>query len=364
LLDALAAAPRSAGGAHEAAARARCAELLRDGGFEVREEPFEYSALPGLWATPIAGAVSGLALAAAGHAGYRLHAPRAALALLVAGAAALGVWSWWSARHAVLDATVLRRRGINLVATRGATPRVWLAAHLDSKRQPVSILVRAAGITLSLLAWAAAAVVAVLSLAGANASAWWPWVSAAGVVGAVPVALSVVRDGSPGALDNASGAAATVLAACATPDDLSLGVLLTSAEELGLAGAAAWARARTGGPRLRVLNCDGVDDDGATTLFYSGRAPTALLAAVSRAARATLTPARVRRLLPGILADSVALANAGHAAVTVSRGGYGTLSRIHRRSDRADRMNGRGIALVARLLAAAAVAAGEDDDGH
>ena len=362
LLDTLAARPRPAGGAAEAAAREHCARLLREAGFDVREEPFEYSALPGRWATPFAGLTSGLALAAAGHLGFRLLMPRAAAGVLAAGVAVLALVALWSARGAVLDARLLRATSVNLVATRGDAPRVWLAAHLDSKRQPISILVRATGITMSIIAWLAAIAVAVVNVASGAATQWWPVVSVLGVLGAIPMALSVVRDGSPGALDNASGAAAVVEAARTVAAAHSLGVVLTSAEELGLAGAAAWARSRSG--QLTVLNCDGVDDGGRTTVFYSGRAPRALLGAMARGAERSGVPVRVRRLLPGILTDSVVLARGGHASITVSRGGYATLARIHRASDTSDRIDGQGIATVARLLAAAAIAAGETDDGR
>jgi hypothetical protein len=61
---------------------------------------------------------------------------------------------------------------------------------------------------------------------------------------------------------------------------------------------------------------------------------------------------RTRRLLPGILADSVALADAGWETVTLSRGTAATLARIHRPGDRADRMTAAGIAATAPLVAA------------
>jgi hypothetical protein len=60
-----------------------------------------------------------------------------ALALVVAVAVVRGV----------VDAPVMRRRGVNIEATRGASsPQLWLVAHLDSKSQPVPMLVRVAGV--------------------------------------------------------------------------------------------------------------------------------------------------------------------------------------------------------------------------
>src|SRR5829696_3225298 len=52
LLDVLTVAPRPAGSAAEARARSVCTGHLEALGFDVREEPFGYSALPGLYATP------------------------------------------------------------------------------------------------------------------------------------------------------------------------------------------------------------------------------------------------------------------------------------------------------------------------
>ena len=96
-------------------------------------------------------------------------------------------------------------------------------------------------------------------------------------------------------------------AAAALFSGASVGVLITDAEELALAGARAWARSRPPGV---ALNCDSVDDDGELTVMYyavDGRSGSSALAVVRAARNVALT---VRRLLPGILTDSVALADA------------------------------------------------------
>jgi Zn-dependent M28 family amino/carboxypeptidase len=162
-----------------------------------------------------------------------------------------------------------------------------------------------------------------------------------------------VRARSHGALDNASGVAAVLLAAAEADPARPLGVLLTSAEELGLAGARAWAgawRASGRAPGVAV-NCDGVDDAGRLTAMYSGARPEALARAVAGDdAGSDAGAASVRRLLPGILVDAVALADAGWRTITVSRGTLGTLGRIHTPRDTADRLVGSGIADAARLM--------------
>ena len=57
-------------------------------------------------------------------------------------------------------------------------------------------------------------------------------------------------------------------------------------------------------------------------------------------------------MIPGLLADNLAFANAGWDAITLSRGNIGTLARVHTSGDNLERMTGTGIANAARLLAA------------
>jgi putative aminopeptidase FrvX len=221
-------------------------------------------------------------------------------------------------------------------------------AHLDSKSQPVPILARAAGITLVALTWLAAAALAGTALFHGVAGGAWLAVIGVAVVGAIPVIATTVGSRSPGALDNATGVA-TVLAAAEQARG-PVGVCLTSAEELGLAGARAWVRARGAAGSCVALNCDGVDDVGATTCMYSGSRPDGLVAAVIAAASRARVALRAHRLLPGVLTDGVALADAAWPVVTLSKGGPRTLARIHTPYDRADAITGAGIAEVASVM--------------
>ena len=326
----------------------------------MREERFAYSALPGRWGTPIAGAAAAAVLAGAGALGASGRGA-AALGLLAGAGGAMALAGRWMARHGVLRAPLLRRTGVNLVAERGGdgnTPRVWLVAHVDSKSQPVPIGLRAAGVAGTGVAWLAAMGVAGAQALGAPLSGWWGPLAAVGVLAAMPVALTTVGGRSDGALDNASGVAAVLEAARRVPAHLPLGVLVTSAEELGLAGARAWALGRRPGV---ALNCDGVDDEGELVAMYSGRRPRALLDALDAAAAAAGTAVRARRLVPGILTDGVALADAGWPVVTVSRGTRATLRRIHTRHDDLAHLAGVGLAPAAALLAATASRLAADD---
>jgi hypothetical protein len=239
----------------------------------------------------------------------------------------------------VLDLPWLRARAENLVARRGSTPpRVWLVAHLDTKSQPVPSKTRVLGI--ALLAFAIVLTVVTLALtlaAGSSRTTLWLVCVGLGVVGGGVVVASVVGNDSPGAVDNASGVAAVLSAAARLDTSAAVGVLIPSAEELGLAGARAWVRAH-GAERAFVLNCDGVDDQGELTIMYTRSLPAPVVDAVRAAADGK---GEVRRMPPGLLLDSVAFADAGWGAVTVSHGSMKTLARVHTAADSLDQLEGR-----------------------
>lgn len=351
-LEALAREPRPAGSASAAAGHRYCAQVLTSLGYDVAQHPFEYSAAVGELGTPLGGAAM-LVVTAAGARIALGGASTLALGILIGGAALVMLVGRWAARHGVLTLPFQRRRGANLEArSRGAPPRAWLVAHIDSKSQPISLVVRAAGVVLLLLAWSAAVVLtAEQSLRGPHLGLWY-FVIAGAVLGSIPVITSVVGRRSAGAVDNASGVA-TILAAARMCADLSIGVLITDAEELGLAGARAWC-ASPGRERVPVFNCDGVDDAGALTLMWTRPRAVDLEEAVGDAAKAALEELRVIPLIPGVLVDGLAFSDAGWQCVTLSRGSLGTLRRIHTAHDDLERLRGAGIAGAARILAGAA----------
>jgi hypothetical protein len=126
--------------------------------------------------------------------------------------------------------------------------------------------------------------------------------------------------------------------------------VLTSAEELGLAGARAWVKGRG---VAHAVNVDGVDDEGDVRLTWTRRRPSALIAQLK--ARADEIGVRVRdgRLLPGALLDAVAFADAGWQVVTVSRGTLRTVARIHTPHDSLEHVRGEGAAIAASVILAA-----------
>ncbi|MBK5189521.1 MAG: M28 family peptidase [Gemmatimonadaceae bacterium] len=345
-LRAIAHFSRPAGSAAEATVRSYCQAILIEAGFVVRHRWFEYSSFPGRWGTPIAGALTALTFLAAGHFGTHGQ-PRAALALLLAGALVLGVCGWWLGRRGVLDLPFARLGGNNLVAARG-TPTVWLVAHLDSKSQPIPIGVRAVAIMASIALWIVAAALASAQLLDLARDWLWIPLTILGVLASLIVAASLVGDRSQGALDNASGVATVLRVAELCPRDLSLGLLLTTAEELGLACARAVAR---DAPVSQAINVDGIDDGGTLRLSYTGRFPRALVARLGGGWPAP------KRLPPGLLMDGVAFADAGWEVINISRGDWRTVARIHTPRDDLAHLEGSGAEALAVMLADA-IAAG------
>jgi hypothetical protein len=142
------------------------------------------------------------------------------------------------------------------------------------------------------------------------------------------------------------------MAAASLDRSLNIGVLLTSAEELGLAGARAWSAVH---PAALAINCDGVDDAGTLTCMYTGQRTSRVVVALDQAARSGGLSLNIRRLIPGLLVDAVALRDAGWDCATVSRGSLRTLARIHSVADRSDRLTGAGVAEAAALVARAVI---------
>ncbi|HEY0779011.1 MAG TPA: M28 family peptidase [Gemmatirosa sp.] len=359
--------------------------MLRTAGYDVAEVAFTYSDAPGRFGTPVIGVAAALTLGVAAAAGTRGRAGVAA-AVLAVGGATLAAAGAWVGRFGTRRISWRRRDGVNLVATRAASPaaraaraadglaselanafpdalpgaevRVWLVAHLDTKSQPVAMVARVAGVVATLAVTGVAAIAAALGVATGRdvigAPAWFA-IGVLGVVSAVPIIATTVGSDSDGALDNASGVAAILGAAEALAGAEGVvgvvGVLLTSAEELGLAGAHAWADAwaRAGRAPGIAFNCDGVDDAGPLTVLRGARVSSVIARAL--AAAGDHSPVHVRRIPPGLLVDAVALAAAGWGAVTVSKGTWGTLARVHTARDTLAQLRGEGVAGAAELLA-------------
>lgn len=345
MLARLGASARPAGSAAEAAARKYCSETLRAAGFEVAERAFSYSAFPGVWGTPVIGVA--LVLTAVATAFSLVHSSSAdkPVASALVTVAILAICGWWLGRYGTRFTPLMRRVGVNLEARRGV-PAVWLVAHLDSKSQSVSLLTRA-GSAVAVLGFWVAVVIALVSSGFVHVpvTVFAALLLCAGFA-AVPLAIARTGSDGTGALDNASGVASIIVAAQRLSGELPVGVVITSAEELGLAGARAWVEGR---PPGIAINCDGVDDSGELSVTASGLGQK-MVRSVSLG-RIIGPKVRIRRRLPGVLLDSAAFSDNGWAACTVSGGSLKSLARIHTERDCLEQCSGFGIEKAGELIA-------------
>ena len=335
------AAPRLVGSAAHRRARSILSAELTRRGFTVQEHRFRASAVR-LRAVALAGGV--LALAGLAAAIRTLWGP---------GAGGLALWASGLTAVATLAAVIaagVRRppapEGVNLIGTRGgAAPRVWLVAHYDSKGQGLSMRGRLTAVAAAIAGTGLLAGAGAAALAGAAPpAAWWLAGALPAVLGGYGLLAAGVRNDSPGALDNATGLLTVLAVADALPPTAPAGVVFTDAEELGLLGAAAVARERAGLFRdAAIVNLDGIDDAGRVVAFAHRRGPMtdAIAAAVG---------ARRARWLP-VLVDGVPLARVSREAVTLLKGGLGSMGVVHTTRDTAERLTLAGVEAVAAAVA-------------
>lgn len=343
------------------AGAARVAQELRGRlealGYAIQEIPFEFSTWPGRWGVPAGGMVLAIATALAALFLRRGSGGGAAVTLVAGGAAVLGMLR--AARAAMARLPWGRARSSNwLVHRPGARPRYIVMAHRDSKSQPLPTLGRMVAVALAAGGWALT-----LGLSGLAAldprwgtSAAATAAAGAGIVGGALLMLCGVGNRSPGALDNASGLAALLALARSERDRSDVAFVITDGEELGLAGAEALA------PHLPpvdgIINLDGLDDGGPFRIAESygwpprGKAPR-LAAALLDAAEELGLPIERGGVPAGILVDHIPFARAGRPAVTLMRGTFRSLLRVHRPADTVSRLTGDGVVTAARLVSAA-----------
>jgi Zn-dependent M28 family amino/carboxypeptidase len=216
----------------------------------------------------------------------------------------------------------------------------------------VPTLGRTAALVLALAAWAG--LVAMALPGSGSAPPLEPVLAVAGTLAAVGalLVLSPARDASPGALDNGTGLAALLALASRTPPDVAY--LVTDAEELGLAGARAAVEQLP--PVAGIINLDGLDDRGPIRIAErrgQRAAARTVATALERNARALGIDVVRRPLPPFVLVDHEPLAAAGLPALTLLKGTWRSLLRVHRPTDTADRIDGTGAAEVASLVLSA-----------
>ena len=323
-------------------------------GYQIQDYPFTFSTWPGRFAVSAAGllfligTVGAALLINLRHPGVGLVVLLLTL-VLAGGIAALSAPLTDMLPFGKVTAT-------NMLAARaGGTPRYIFMAHLDSKSQPVPLAFRGPAIMLAILAWIAFVAYALLALLDPV------WLRGditsvlAVLAGAAGLLLVFCWSGnrSPGALDNASGVATILALAEAERERDDVAFLITDAEELGLVGARSIAPKLN--PVFGVINVDGIDDAGSFFVLEKFGIPPRhiaphLVAAILQAADALKQPAQRRNVPFGLLLDHLPVARAKLPAVTLMRGSFASLRRVHQRADHTGNMTGAGIETAVRLL--------------
>ena len=360
--------PRMTGTEGAAEVEATLRERFDAMGYETEPLDFEFSTWPGRYGLSLSGAVL-LLTGVFGSWLVAADAPTGALFVLVAGLA-LALLPLFVLARALRSLPWGRVEAVNLLFRKPGTRPAWIVmAHRDSKSQLMPTAVRTAALVLAGLSWLALVVLAGLEYGGDM----FHFPTAATVVGVVlalsglSLALSWAANASPGALDNGSGLAAVLAVAERVGDSGDVAFLLTDGEELGLAGARDVAGRL---PAVQgVINVEGMDDDGSFIVAEGrgwdrrGSAPQ-LAAALLMAGRALDLPVHRRPLPRSLLVDHLPIAEAGIPTLTLLRGTWGSLLRVHRPGDDASALRCTGAAEGATLLSAALHLLREDGSGH
>ncbi len=328
--------PRLAGSPVLLDIEARLAERLAGWGFDVSVSPFHATA-----ASLEAVSVFGTGIGVVGFGSFPLLvlplAGWSVVLVIVAALAAVGVVAAGIGSDR-LPSRQVPTEARNLEARR-EPPALWLVAHSDSKGQGLSLLGRVGAVVALAVGVLGLVVVLVYRLQGPVSWVLAALASLPLVVSGGLLSRSTPRNTSPGAVDNASGIVAVMVAAELLRDRRDVGVLITGAEEYALAGARVWAA--TSGTTTPFVNVDGIDARGpyhVTPHRPTGpRRAAGVEQTIAQAIRAELMrrggSVRVAPLPPGILVDGRALAGAGQPGVSLSRGDVATLRVVHTRRD-------------------------------
>lgn len=344
--------PRLTGSSGWAETTRHVRTALENLGYDVTDHPFEFSDWPGRFGPALVGILvsSGLGASwATAHGGE----PLIALVMLVSTQIATALLIAASERF-LLRFPRGRRKGVNLLASAGVVrPRWIIVAHRDSKSQFVPIALRIAAAGVAGIVWTLMLAGMLLELLGMSTMLTSLPIAACGMVAGVILMACLTGNESAGALDNASGVAALLAVAEAERAAGDIAFLVTDAEEFGLAGASAIAGSLAW--IEGVINIDGLDDDGPFRVLgrygtpRRGGAPQ-IEAALAAAGAEMQEHVRAMAVPRGLLLDHLAFARAGIPSLTVMRGTWLSMARVHRPGDRPDRLTGAGVVVAVELV--------------
>lgn len=251
-------------------------------------------------------------------------------------------------------------RASNVVARApgpAGSPLLVFVGHFDSKSQNMPITVRVGlFLVLGLAGLTAVQLVFLRLWLGTPPPAAIHALFAAAFAAGLPLLLLRTGNASPGALDNACGAACVVELARIWRDHplswKSRAIFLSpSAEEHGLVGSRLWVARHApellAEPRCRVLNLDGCAAAAGSLVILPARGPVA--DALAAAARAASLPARRFPVGVGLLADHVPFLEAGIPVASLLSRGRGT-ARIHTPADSAELLEDAGFEAAGRVV--------------
>ncbi len=373
--------PRRVGSGEDEVIAGEIEARLRGFGYRVEREPFEFSTGVNVFVNFLL--ISGMLLVAASLWLRGLKSPAAiAPALMILLPVLLSNRMLRAAESGSLapqpgDARSLwtvvclrlgaRHHSANVVATRdiraesSGRPHLYLVAHYDSKSQRIPLVVRVALFIVAFSGGLVFIALNLLALVFAGLDAAIVAFGGAVALAIIPLLFAGAGNDSPGAIDNASGVGTVLhLAECLASrvdvlGKLGVTILITSAEELALMGAAAYVyrhqpelcrQAGQGG--LYILNFDGVGVDGDLRFDARDQARAGRLASLVGEAGAELGMPLRRLALPGLLFDHMPFARRGFDALTLIGLGRATWS-IHTRADSADRLHPRGFEQAGRV---------------
>lgn len=333
------ASPRLVGSAGEKRAAGYIIEKLRDKGIDSEEEPFDIKIVP--WILLRAGLISSIILLLVGLLISKDHQYISAITTFIILIGLLStdkLWSFLAGLDLLPDLTGgLSSKNIIASIIRGGERKIYLIAHYDSKGQSISLITRillvvTGSFYLILLTLQYISGMPHQSQEDINLQFYIPFSFAVIII----LILASVRtdNSSPGGLDNAGSVGVLIELAGLLKErpykGLSITIIFTGAEELGLLGAYAFLkrhRHELNSDNCYFLNLDGVGVVGRLRQF--GKRPIFQILPVFP-------------MVKGLMMDHLPFEKAGFRAMSLGCVSSKTL-KIHTKEDRGDLLEPDGL---------------------
>lgn len=354
--------PRAAGTSGEKMAKSYCAHTLKTFGIDVHDQPFNFSTLPEM-ITRVLPFMFGLLLwvIAMLFESLSLNMFLILIGTSIAGTVCIFFWFPLKKLHTGTGRMTSANLTGDIPAQNQAKHHLVFMAHYDSKSQLLPIAIRSVCYIGLLICYSAAISSYVFS--------YWhndfPHRLLVQICGSgallfgTLLLINVTRNRSPGAADNACGAAIVIeLARIFAKEPLSnvcLSFLLTGAEEYCLAGAFNHVKQQgVSVPERKFINIDGVGQQVPIRIIgrekrHVSADGQSLVSGLTAAARTISVTLVKMSALIGIGFDHGAMVCHGYEAITLACGNLGTLLRIHSPRDRIELIEPAALDGIGRL---------------